>query len=302
MKINMKRVIYILAILFLTVSCTKDSRKDMELPKAVALTTPSLQLSGISELSTRSDAGGLIESAELNLYVATPATNVYNPKGYKEGKFSFGQSGWTVTQSVTLNDGPGNYNAAVFAKINLKSSEGIPAIRNAVYAYRGNIEVYETGTFTPSEQLNLYSSAVQFILKDHEGNIIQLSEGTYLVNPIGLAQMKGFSTDFPIKEGEAIPAAANHPTVDALYLYGDYTPGTYPATWEEGNLIAVQQPATWKFLTITYCEQGFNDKNKPQGPYFVWNINYNGELKLEQGKLHTITVTLSNPVPTDSTN
>ena len=289
----MKKALYILAIPFLMAACAKDGGQNMEQSKAITLTTPAITLNGVSGVVTRSGAENIMESADLYLYVSSNS----NP-GYRDGRFSYDETaGWESVKTITLNDGPGHYYAGVQAMIDLKAKSDIPAISNAVYAYRGVVEVRENGLFAPDGELNLYSSAVQFILKDHNGALISPAERTYLVTPVGLAQMKGFATEYPKVEQEIVCAASEYPTTDVLSVNGDYTPGVYPATWENGRLETLAQPTSpWKLFKVVYCQEGFDSLNQPLGPFVVWNVQHPAmQLVLEAGKLHTFTITLSNP-------
>ena len=274
-------------------ACTKEGIQEQS--NEIALTTPSLELSGVSEVVTRSTDDLLYDKAELGLYVYTEGKLIIDP-GYREGTLTYDEPNWSVTKAVSVNDGPGSYNASILAKMDLKATDEVPAIHNAYYAYRGSINVHDNGYFAPYGKLINYSSAVQYVLKDHTGEVIEPEVGTYIITPIGLAQMTGFKTNFPKLDEEPIQKAVTYPTIDVLSVNGDYVPGKYPAVWTDGALTSLEESTeAWPLFTVKYCGEGFDTKNRPLGPFFVWNVSHTGEFELEIGKLHTFTINLSDP-------
>ena len=213
----------------------------------------------------------------------------------------------------------------------------MPELNDAIYGYRGSIYVSADGTFTPSGKLVPYSAGMQVILKDANGKVIDpdkydtpngyYEDGAlemrqlYTIKPVGLACMakEGNRRDdltlnlfqsfaagkdgqrFPNGTAPAVPAAKTNLSMRySNGAYGSITPGTYPATWEEGGaLIPSAAPtAAWPLFEVTYCADGFdqNEETKEydaKGPFTTWTVSYPAaQLTLEAGKLYTFNITL----------
>ena len=312
--------------LFLT-SCTQDDTLTAE--QEITLTTPVIQLSGV-QASTRAaqDMADVTSGALVSLFLHDSEARYPNREGYYQ--FSDPNS-WTAHSSVTVTGGEGHYRAGINANISLNATAVMPGIGDAIYAYRGSVNVKADGTFTPDGTLQPYSAAVLLNLMDAEGNEIvpdkydtpdgESAEGAkknsdvYLIKPVGLAQMNNFvPTDangnvdangqyFPNGTAAPVPGAwtwdySFQLTTDAV---GYYTPGTYPATWEDGDVLVTSGAPTapWPLFEVTYCKDGFEWSSTvndyvPLGPATTWTVSYPGEqqLTLEAGKLYTFTAAL----------
>ena len=312
-------------VLLLT-SCTQDDTLTAE--QEITLTTPVIELSGV-QASTRAvqDMESVASGALVSLFLHDSEARYPNREGYYQ--FSDPNS-WTAHSSVTVTGGEGHYRAGINANISLNATAVMPGIGDAIYAYRGSVNVKADGTFTPDGTLQPYSAAVLLNLMDAEGNEIvpdkydtpdgKSAEGAkknsdvYLIKPVGLAQMNNFvPTDangnvdangqyFPNGTAAPVPGAwtwdySFQLTTDAV---GYYTPGTYPTTWEEGGkLVPSATPtAPWPLFEVIYCKDGFEWSSTvndyvPLGPATIWTVSYPAtQLTLEAGKLYTFTAAL----------
>lgn len=264
----------------------------------IDLTTPSIEIEGVAEVTTRAAEDGAMEQATLDLYIHSSAEGAWS-EGDRKGLFAYDGSSWSVTTTVRVNDGPGNYYAGIYATIDLNANGDIPAIAQAQYGYRGVIDVRENGFFFPKGELELCSAALMFHLYDHKGVAITSEEGRYIIEPMGVAKMDGFANSYPNGNEEPVGSAATYEPIDITTINGNYTPGTYPAIWTDGRLTTLAVPAeAWQLFRITYCAEGFaeGNVNSPLGPYVVWNVSYPAEqLVLEGGKLYDFIITLNNP-------
>lgn len=310
-----------MAMAALALTACQQEQDDLS-PAAIELTTPVIELNDV-QASTRAalDATTVI-GANINLYLHDSEARKFSGRRgvYSDDNFSDGIN-WTANPSVTVTGGEGDYRAGISATISLNATETMPIIANALYAYRGSINVEADGTFTPDDTLEPYSAAVLLKLKDADGNIIdpvkydtpdgENTEGAmdngsvYLIKPVGLTMMDGFVAD---TEGQSFPNGTANPVPNAItslaylltydYANGDFTPGTYPATWTERILVTSATPSTaWPLFEVTYCKDGFEWTNAglvPKGTVTTtWTVNYPAEqLTLEPGKLYTFTATL----------
>ena len=316
-----------ISMVLLLTSCTQDDTLTAE--QEITLTTPVIELSGV-QASTRAvqDMESVASGALVSLFLHDSEARYPNREGYYQ--FSDPNS-WTAHSSVTVTGGEGHYRAGINANISLNATAVMPGIGDAIYAYRGSVNVKADGTFTPDGTLQPYSAAVLLNLMDAEGNEIvpdkydtpdgKSAEGAkknsdvYLIKPVGLAQMNNFvPTDangnvdangqyFPNGTAAPVPGAwtwdySFQLTTDAV---GYYTPGTYPTTWEEGGkLVPSATPtAPWPLFEVIYCKDGFEWSSTvndyvPLGPATTWTVSYPAEqqLTLEAGKLYTFTATL----------
>lgn len=306
-----------MAMAALALTACQQEQDDLS-PAAIELTTPVIQLDGV-QASTRAAQSmeSVASSAGIDLYLHDSEAR----EASRKGRYSYNSSNWTAYPSVTITGGEGDYRAGISATISLKATETMPIIANALYAYRGSINVEADGTFTPDDTLEPYSAAVLLKLKDADGNIIdpvkydtpdgENTEGAmdngsvYLIKPVGLTMMDGFVAD---TEGQSFPNGTDAPVPNAItslaylltydYANGDFTPGTYPATWTERILVTSATPSTaWPLFEVTYCKDGFEWTNAglvPKGTVTTtWTVSYPAEqLTLEPGKLYTFTATL----------
>lgn len=318
-----------ISIALLLTSCTQDDTLTAE--QEITLTTPVIELSGV-QASTRAvqDMESVASSALVTLYLHDSEARKDNPN--REGYYLLNDpNDWTAYSSVTVTGGEGHYRAGINANISLNATAVMPGIGDAIYAYRGSVNVKADGTFTPDGTLQPHSAAVLLNLMDAEGNEIvpdkydtpdgKSAEGAkknsdvYLIKPVGLAQMNNFvPTDangnvdangqyFPNGTADPVPGAwtwdySFQLTTDAV---GYYTPGTYPATWSNNGpletLTDYSQP--WPLFEVTYCKDGFEWSSTvndyvPLGPATIWTVSYPAEqqLTLEAGKLYTFTAAL----------
>lgn len=307
-----------MAMAALALTACQQEQDDLS-PAAIELTTPVIQLDGV-QASTRAAQSmeSVASSAGIDLYLHDSEAR----EASRKGRYSYNSSNWTAYPSVTITGGEGDYRAGISATISLKATETMPIIANALYAYRGSINVKADGTFTPDDTLQPYSAAVLLKLKDADGNIIdpvkydtpdgENTEGAmdngsvYLIKPVGLTMMDGFAAG---SDGQRFPNGIADPVPDAItwspvYLHstahGNYTPGTYPATWENRVLnSSTTAPSTaWPLFEVTYCKDGFEyDEDYelvPKGTVTTtWTVSYPAtQLTLEAGKLYTFTATL----------
>ena len=312
--------------LFLT-SCTQDDTLTAE--QEITLTTPVIQLSGV-QASTRAvkDMESVASGALVNLFLHDSEERELDRYGIYQNESNW--TSWIANPSVTVTGGEGHYRTGINANISLNATADMPEIRDAIYAYRGSVNVKADGTFTPDGTLQPYSAAVLLNLMDAEGNEIvpdkydtpdgESAEGAkknsdvYLIKPVGLALMNGFvSTDangnvdangqyFPNGTAAPVPGAwtwdySFQLTTDAV---GYYTPGTYPATWEDGDVLVTSGAPTapWPLFEVTYCKDGFEWSSTvndyvPLSPATTWTVSYPAtQLTLEAGKLYTFTAAL----------
>ena len=311
-----------ISMALLLTSCTQDDTLTAE--QEITLTTPVIELSGV-QASTRAvkDMESVASSAVVTLYLHDSEAREWEYNQNREGNYVLNApNDWTANSSVTVTGGEGHYRAGVYANISLKTTgektdpDYMPAITDAVYAYRGSVNVKADGTFTPDGTLQPYSAAVLLKLKDADGNDID-PDGTdatsgkencnvYLIKPVGLALMNGFvSTDadgqyFPNGTADPVPNANTWPANQLFsFALGYYTPGTYPATWENNVLVPSAVPGSaWPLFEVTYCKDGFEWSSTvndyvPLGPATIWTVSYPAtQLTLEAGKLYTFTATL----------
>lgn len=260
------RNIYGVAMLFIGMcftACIQENDLEMQ---EITLTTPVIELSGI-QASSRADLDATtVSSADLTLYLHDSEAREEDRKGVY--KFS---STWTATTPVTVTGGAGNYRAGITANITLENAE--IQILNALYGYKDRISVTGEGAFTPGGSLQPYSSAIAIKLKNANGDDIS-PNGSYKIHPVGLKKCNGFAvTDgkaFPNGDVAPVLAVVDYPAYELTNVaYGDFVPGTYT------NLNPL--------FEVIYCSGGNST---------TWTVNYDGELKLEAGKLYTFTVTL----------
>lgn len=198
---------------------------------------------------------------------------------------------------VSVTGGAGYYRASLMTVVNWEAvnpqprelmpadtgEERMPAILGATYAYRGTISVGADGTFTPSAPLQPYSTAIQVLLKDANGDPLSFGD-KYTLKLLGLAQMAGFAPGddgerFPHGEAEAVPAAAEAP----VRMLKD-------GAW--GDICPAQLAAGAELFEIVYCADGFDGELAPQGAYNTWTVSQTANLNLQAGKLYTFCITL----------
>ena len=304
-------------------ACSNDD-DTLTAEQEITLTTPVIQLSGV-QASTRAvqDMESVANNAVVTLYLHDSEARKWEYDQNREGNYVLNApNDWTANSSVTVTGGEGHYRAGIYANISLNATAVMPAITDAVYAYRGSVNVKADGTFTPDGTLQPYSAAVLLNLKDADGNDIvpdkydtpdgESAEGAkknsdvYLIKPVGLALMNGFvSTDadgqyFPNGTADPVPNANTWPSNQLFsFALGYYTPGTYPATWEENDVLVTSATPgrAWPLFEITYCKDGFNGSTVndyvPLGPATIWTVSYPAkQLTLEPGKLYTFTAAL----------
>ena len=275
-----------LAMLMLS-ACTADN--DPAAEQEIALTTPVIALGGVSASAGRATTVTM-SKAQFTLALYTDNNHVYNAD--RTARYAFTNGGWSSDAPLTVTGGEGNYRASLSGTACLAGS---PDIIDATYAYQGSISVQTNGTFTPGAALSAYSAAVLVNLKNANGEAI--TSGNYQINPVGLAKMAGFAggtSAFPHgTTGTPVYAAAAHPA----YLfsdgaYGDFCPGTYPATWSNGVLSEKTPSAAWPIFEVEYYAEDFVG-DTAQDPFTTWTVSYpEQQLTLEAGKLYTFTITL----------
>ncbi|MBR5541541.1 MAG: hypothetical protein IKU64_04205 [Bacteroides sp.] len=276
-----------LAMLMLS-ACTADI--DPAAEQEIALTTPVVELDGVEASASRGVS--TVSKARLSVALYDNDNRVYNEN--REATYILNGTWSTEGSPLTVTGGEGHYRAGLSGTVSI---DGSPAIADAFYAYRGSIGVQANGNFTPDAALSAYSAAVLVNLKDANGTPI--TSGSYRINPVGLAKMDGFAGGadaFPHGTGEAVYSAADHPAYmwSTTTAQGDFCPGTYPATWTNGELQAGAQ-TEWPIFEVTYSTAGFNNDGTPVdgGNVTTWNVNYTGQLTLDKGKLYAFTITLS---------
>ena len=294
-------------------SCSNDTDAVTE---EIALTTPVVELGGVEASASRAAGtwNEMVSYANLELYMQDEQRAQVGDEAYYE--YNNGSSWSYYDDPATVKGGPGSYRAGIKANIYLKKNEstGMPEIRLARYGYRGAIEVKADGSFAPKGALQPLSSAVQWKLKDANGNYIDPTERVgenaypnyfyYSIRPVGLAYMYDFTNGidgkvFPNGTADPVPDASNYSAF--LYeeiAYADYTPGTYPATWSENQFETSDAPtAAWPLAEVVYCKDGFEwnygaDSFEPKGESTTWTVSYPAQLTLESGKLYTFNITL----------
>ena len=278
-------------------SCSNDTDA---VTAEIALTTPVVELGGVSASASRA-AGADFKDVASGVLAYLCLHDTEERKENRKGGFLFSNPSWTVVKTVSVTHGPGVYRAGMYAYVSLKAnqSNGIPPISNAVYGYRGSVQVESDGSFTPSGALQPYSAAVMVNLHDANGTFIEKPGYNYSIDYVGLACFNGFASDnadqsFPNGTSEPIPGAAE--AGSELYydvVNGRICPGTYPATWTYNSpLQTLPVPEqSWELFKITYCNDGF-DGLEPKGPFTIWTVSYPAQLTLESGKLYTFNITL----------
>ena len=307
-------------------ACSNDD-DTLTAEQEITLTTPVIQLSGV-QASTRAvqDMESVANNAVVTLYLHDSEAREKNRFGFYSGTDNDNGWHWTPGSSVTVTGGEGHYRAGILADINLNAigektdHDYMPAINYAVYAYRGSVNVKADGTFTPDGTLQPYTAAVLLNLKDADGNGIypdgtdatssKANKNVFRINPVGLAYMNGFlvmDADGNVTDGSygqffpngtianPEPVAIDWNSIE-LSSKADarFTPGTYPATWENRKLNRnPSEPTTpWPLFEVTYCKDGFNS-GTPLGPATIWTVSYPAkQLTLEAGKLYTFTAAL----------
>lgn len=290
-------------------ACSQDDTLTAE--QTITLTTPVIELSGVQASSRAENSlANVASGAQIVLYLHDSDKREYDREGnYYDSDFSDGIS-WTADPSVTVTGGDGSYRAGIYANISLKATADMPEIGGAIYAYRGSINVEAEGTFTTDVPLQPHSAAVLLKLKDADGNVID-PDGidVFYIKPVGLAMMSGFvptdadgnvdrtngqyfpngTIDAPVRDASSWPSYKL-----ASYALGNHTPGTYPATWEENDVLVTSATPSnaWPLFEVIYCKDGFNGST-PLGSATTWTVNYPAQqLKLDAGKLYTFTATL----------
>lgn len=271
-----KKTTYLSAMMIILAACNKDAAPDTS--HEIVLTTPVIELGEVEAVATRAAAEGTVTGGTLTLYVQNAERQEMN-----NGTFELGTEGWAVSKQVAVTGGAANYYAGLVAEVDIEACGTIPAITDAVYAYRGIVNVHEDGTFVPVGKLDVMSAALEVNLIDAQGAAIDVTDGKYIVEPVGLRKMAGFSNGYPNTTADPELAVSQYPVIGASVVNGNYAPVTYSSD--------VEGTTSWQIFTITYCEFGFLN-NEPKGPYFTWNVNYDGELQLEAGMLYTFTVNL----------
>ena len=285
-----------LSVLFFS-SCSNDTDAVTE---EITLTTPVIELGGVEASASRAAASKL-EDVASNVVAYLCLHDTEERKENREGGFRYDDS-WTVENPVSVTQGPGAYRAGMYAYVSLKANQSndMPAIGNAVYGYRGSVQVESDGSFTPSGALRPYSVAVMVNLHDANGNLIEKYGNKYLIDRVGLAGFYSFASD---DAGQNFPNGTSEPIAGAFeagrefyneLVDGRICPGTYPATWAFNSPLVTQpvpeQP--WELFKVTYCEQGFTGY-EPNGTATTWTVSYPAQqLTLEAGKLYTFTITL----------
>lgn len=315
---NICRMTLLALPLLMLSACSQDDTLTAE--QTITLTTPVIELSGVQASSrAESSLANVASGAQIVLYLHDSNKREYDREGnFYDSDFSDGIS-WTAEPSVTVTGGEGYYRAGIYANISLKATAAdMPEIGGAIYAYRGSINVGADGSFIPDGFLQPHSAAVLLNLKDADGNAID-PNGTdatsnkkninvYVIEPVGLAMMSGFvptdaDRNVDRENGQYFPNgtvadpvrdASSWPSYKlASYALGNHTPGTYPATWENGVLVTSTTPSNaWPLFEVTYCKDGFNGST-PLGSATTWTVNYPAkQLTLDAGKLYTFTATL----------
>ena len=259
-------------------------------PQEITLTRPVIKLGGMEASATRAEGGTAYSGAKLNLYMQKADRTVD-----KEGLFTYTEnSSWTASaeKSVAVTSGEGYYRAGLWGNFTLPATTDMPAIVDAIYAHRGTINIKADGSFTPDGMLQPYTAAVQWVLKDANGDLITgVDLGKYTVCPVGLAYTDGFSAGV---DGQNFPNGTADPVYNIVeceadqpnHVWGDYIPVTYPATEQNGQLQTAAVPSVpWPLAEVIYSSGG---------PSTIWTVSYPAQqLTLEAGKLYTFTIGLS---------
>ena len=298
----MKNIWMIMTLPLLMLSaCSNDTDAVTE---EITLTTPVIELGEVSASASRVAVDdSKVTGATVNLYLHDSEERRLNIRGNYTYSIDSYSSKWDVNTPVTVTGGEGAYRAGIEATISLKGVNSMPAINKAKYAYRGIINVNADGSFIPVEALKSYTAAVLVKLKDANGTDIA-SSNNYCIKPLCFLQMTGFAAD---DDAPAFPNGTTEPKLSSTeyssYIYknstsitanGDITPGIYPATCVDGQLVSSTVTAPWTIFEVTYCKDGFNNDGTPKSETkTTWTVNYpDNQLSLEAGKLYTFTVTL----------
>lgn len=292
-------------------ACSSDN--EPAAGQEIVLTTPVVEFGGMkARVASRANDGfALNDNHLLQLWLHKTDARKESESRKGDYDYTYTNNSWQGVNPVSVTGGAGYYRASLMTVVNWEAvnpqpqdpmqadtgEERMPAILGATYAYRGTISVGADGTFTPSATLQPYSTAIQVLLKDANGDLLSF-DNKYTLKLLGLAQMAGFAPGadgecFPHGEAEAVPAAAEAP-VRMLKdgAWGDICPGNYPASWVNGTLEWVQVPTEgWPIFEIVYCADGFNELD-PKGPYNTWTVSWAEGLSLQPGTLYTFCITL----------
>ena len=255
-------------------------------PQEITLTRPVIKLGGMEASATRAEGGTAYSGAQLNLYMQKADRTVD-----KEGLFTYTEnSSWTASaeKCVAVTSGEGYYRAGLWGNFTLPATTDMPAIVDAIYAHRGTINIKADDSFTPDGMLQPYTAAVQWVLKDANGDPITVEDlDKYTVCPVGLAYTDGFSAG---ADGQNFPNGTADPVFNIVeceadqpnHVWGDYIPVTYPATEQNGQLVTAAAPsAPWLLAEVSNGGT-------------TWTVSYPAQqLTLEAGKLYTFTIGLS---------
>lgn len=258
-------------------------------PQEITLTRPVIKLGGMEASATRAEGGTAYSDAKLNLYMQKADRTVD-----REGVFTYTDNSWTASaeKCVAVTSGEGYYRAGLWGNFTLPLTTDMPAIVDAIYAHRGTINIKADGSFTPDGMLQPYTAAVQWVLKDANGDrITGEGLGKYTVCPVGLAYTDDFSAG---ADGQKFPNGTADPVFNIVeceavqpnHVWGDYIPVTYPATVQNGQLQTAAAPsAPWPLAEVIYSSGGSST---------IWTVSYPAQqLTLEAGKLYTFTIGLS---------
>ena len=258
-------------------------------PQEITLTRPVIKLGGMEASATRAEGGTAYSDAKLNLYMQKADRTVD-----REGVFTYTENSWTASaeKSIAVTSGEGYYRAGLWGNFTLPATTDMPAIVDAIYAHRGTINIKADGSFTPDGMLQPYTAAVQWVLKDANGDLITgVDLGKYTVCPVGLAYTDGFSAG---ADGQKFPNGTADPVFNIVeceadqpdHVWGDYIPVTYPATVQNGQLVTAAAPsAPWPLAEVIYSSGASST---------IWTVSYPAQqLTLEAGKLYTFTIGLS---------
>ena len=160
-------------------------------PQEITLTRPVIKLGGMEASATRAEGGTAYSDAKLNLYMQKADRTVD-----KEGLFTYTENSWTASaeKSIAVTSGEGYYRDGLWGNFTLPLTTDMPAIVDAIYAHRGTINIKADGSFTPDGMLQPYTAAVQWVLKDANGDLITgVDLGKSTLCPVGLAYTDCFS-------------------------------------------------------------------------------------------------------------
>lgn len=277
-------------------ACSSDN--EPAAGQEIVLTTPVIELGGVKAgVTSRANDGFALNDNHL-LQLWLHKTDARKESESRMGDYSYDATNgqWKGENPVSVTGGAGFYRASLMTVVNWEAvtpqpqqpmladtgEERMPAILGATYAYRGTISVGADGTFTPSAPLQPYSTAIQVLLKDANGDLLSFDD-KYTLKLLGLAQMAGFAPGadgecFPHGEEEAVPAAAEAP----VRMLED-------GAW--GDICPAQLAAGAELFEIVYCADGFNELD-PKGPYNTWTVSWAEDLSLQAGTLYTFCITL----------